>query len=189
MSHLPEILRKYDKDLLAAWDTAQLKAATWRPDLITERELHEQSRQFLRALHAAVQHGDLDDVTTPEWEEVREILADVSRARARQGFSPSETAMFVFSLKQPLFTFLRQELTQAPEMLASETWATTTLLDKLGLYTTEVYQQSREDMIKSQQQELLELREHSARQHELRELFHALHRVSTTVGFALGRGA
>jgi rsbT co-antagonist protein RsbR len=157
VSHLPEILRKYDKDLLAPWDAAQLQAATWRPDLITERELHEQSRQFLRALHTAVQHGDLDDVTTPEWEEVREILADVSRARARQGFSPSETATFVFSLKQPLLTFLRQELAQAPEVLASEIWTTTTLLDKLGLYTTEVYQQNREAMIQSQHQELLEL--------------------------------
>jgi rsbT co-antagonist protein RsbR len=157
VSHLPEILRKYDKDLLAAWDEAQLNATTWRPDLITERELHEQSRQFLRAFHAAVQHGMLDDATTPEWEEVREILADVSRSRARQGFSPSETAMFVFSLKQPLFTVLRQELAQAPEVLASEIWTTTTLLDTLGLYTTEVYQQNRADMIKSQQQELLEL--------------------------------
>jgi rsbT co-antagonist protein RsbR len=157
VSHLPEILRKYDKDLLAAWDAAQLNAATWRPDLITEHELHKQSRQFLRALHAAVQHGDLDDVTTPEWEEVREILADVSRSRARQGFSPSETATFIFSLKQPLFTVLRQELAQAPEVLAGEIWTTTTLLDTLGLYTTEIYQQNREDMIKSQQQELLEL--------------------------------
>jgi rsbT co-antagonist protein RsbR len=65
--------------------------------------------------------------------------------------------MFVFSLKQPLFTVLRQELAQAPEVLASEIWTTTTLLDTLGLYTTEVYQQNRADMIKSQQQELLEL--------------------------------
>jgi rsbT co-antagonist protein RsbR len=157
VSHLTDILRKYDKDLLVAWDEAQRNAATWQPDLITGRELHEQSQQFLRAFQAAVQHGQLDDVTTAEWGPVRELLADVSQTHARQGFSPSETATFVFSLKQPLFTYLRQELAQTPETLANEIWTTTTLLDKLGLYTAEVYLQSRENMIKSQQQELLEL--------------------------------
>jgi rsbT co-antagonist protein RsbR len=157
VSHLPDILRKYDKDLLAAWDEAQRNAATWRPGLIAARELHEQSQQFLHALQEAVQHGQLDDMTTPAWAEVRELLADVSRTRATQGFSPSETATFVFSLKQPLFALLRQEFTQAPETLINEIWTTTTLLDKLGLYTTEVYQQGREATIKSQQQELLEL--------------------------------
>jgi rsbT co-antagonist protein RsbR len=157
VSHLPDILRKYNKDLLAAWNEAQRNAAAWRSDLVTDRELHEQSQQFLRAFQVAVQHGQLDDVTASEWEAVRELLADVSQSRARQGFSPSETATFVFSLKQPLFNLLRQELAQKPEMLASEIWTTTTLLDKLGLYTTEVYQQNRENLIKSQQQELLEL--------------------------------
>jgi rsbT co-antagonist protein RsbR len=84
------------------------------------------------------------------------MLGGVSRSRAMQGFSPSETATFVFSLKQPLFVRLRQEVKDA-EALAEELWAATVLLDKLGLYTTEVYQKSREAVITRQQQELLEL--------------------------------
>jgi rsbT co-antagonist protein RsbR len=84
------------------------------------------------------------------------MLSDVSRSRVAQGFSPSETATFVFSLKQPLFDMLRRELRDAEE-LCRAIWVTTALLDKLGLYTTEAYLQSRESIISRQQQELMEL--------------------------------
>jgi rsbT co-antagonist protein RsbR len=63
----------------------------------------------------------------------------------------------VFSFKQPLFERLRSELANEPEALADEIWKGTMLLDKLGLYTTEVYQKSREQVIARQQQEMLEL--------------------------------
>ena len=74
-----------------------------------------------------------------------------------QGFSPSETATFVFSHKQPLFSRIRRELGKDADALAEETWRATELLDQLGLYTTEVYQKSREEVITRQQQEMLEL--------------------------------
>jgi rsbT co-antagonist protein RsbR len=80
-----------------------------------------------------------------------------SRARALQGFSPSETATFIFSLKQPLFRYIQQEQGRDPLQRAEEIWSMNMLLDKLGLYTTEVYQKSREEIIARQQQELLEL--------------------------------
>ncbi len=72
------------------------------------------------------------------------------------GFSPSETATFVFSLKQPLFARLRAEIRET-DPLVDEMWAASTLLDKLGLHTTEVYQKSREEVILRQQQDMLEL--------------------------------
>jgi rsbT co-antagonist protein RsbR len=65
--------------------------------------------------------------------------------------------MFVFSLKQPLFTRLRDSLRSEPATLADLTWMISTLFDELGLYTTEVFQASREQVIVRQQQELLEL--------------------------------
>jgi rsbT co-antagonist protein RsbR len=94
---------------------------------------------------------------TSEWASVRELLTIISGSHARLGFTPSETATFVFSLKQPLFTRLRQELAQEPLVLADETWTANVLLDNLGLFTTEVYQKNREEVIARQQQELLEL--------------------------------
>ena len=52
---------------------------------------------------------------------------------------------------------LRREIGDNVEGLAREIWAATGLLDKLGLYTTESYVRTREEVIRRQQQELLEL--------------------------------
>jgi rsbT co-antagonist protein RsbR len=91
------------------------------------------------------------------WEPVREQLRELSLERARQGFTPSETATFVLSLKEPLFARLRQEIGMDAIALAEETWAASVLLDRLGLFTTEVHQQGREEIIARQNQEMLEL--------------------------------
>jgi len=95
-------------------------------------------------------------VSGAAWAPVLEFLAVISRSRAIQGFSPAETATFVFSLKKPLFARLRREINDA-QSLADELWATSVLVDKLGLYTTEMHQKTREEVIARQQQELLEL--------------------------------
>jgi len=96
------------------------------------------------------------DVRSSDWSKVRDLLTEISTSRATQGFSPTETATFVFSLKHPLFARLRAEITDA-RALAEEMWRATLLLDDLGLYTTEAYQKSREEVIHRQQRELLEL--------------------------------
>ena len=122
-----------------------------------EAELREQSGQFLSALCETVQQGSLTDMATADWREVRELLASISHSRTQQGFTSAETATFILSFKQPLFTRLHKELEQQPQALAEAIWASTVFLDKLGLYTTEVSQKSREEIIARQQQELLEL--------------------------------
>jgi rsbT co-antagonist protein RsbR len=157
-SRIHEMIAKRESDLLTDWMREQLAATTLRSDLMRESELREQSRQFLNLLvRAASQQTNLNDIDAPVWEETREFLSSISRSRAHQGFSPSETAIFIFSLKQPLFTLLRQELEGDPRKLADEMWVATMLLDKLGLFTTEAYQKGREEVIRRQQQELLEL--------------------------------
>src|SRR6266545_127074 len=157
-SRIPEMIAKYESDLLADWMREQLEATTLRGDLMKESELREQSRQFLNLfVRASSQRTGMSDINAPAWEETREFLSDISHSRARQGFSPAETATFIFSLRQPLFALLRRELERDPKGLADEMWTVTTLLDKLGLYSTEAYQKGREEVIMRQQQELLEL--------------------------------
>jgi len=147
-----------ESQLLSEWIAHQLAATTMRRDLLKDDELQEQSRRFLGALRAVLQNGGAEqDITAPAWGETRALLADIAQTRARQGFSPSETATFVFSLKQPLFERLRGNLARDPAALADAMWKTTTLLDSLGLYTTELYQKGREEMIARQQQEMIEL--------------------------------
>jgi rsbT co-antagonist protein RsbR len=156
-SRIPSILHTYEKELLEEWLREQLASDTWRADLISDSEVRQQSAEFLSALRQAAQSDNLTDIMTPQWSEVRGILTDLSRSRVQQGFAPSETATFIFALKQPVFTRLRQELEQDADTLANEYWAATVLLDQLGLFTIEDYQKSREAILARQQQELLEL--------------------------------
>ena len=154
---LRKIITQSQKDLLAQWVQAQLGATTLRSDLMKESELREQSRELLALLQAATGSGDIAQIDGSDWRSVRDFLARVSRSRAQQGFSPSETATFVLSLKQPLFARLRGELSKDAQALADEIWATTDLLDKLGLFTVETYVKSREELIQRQQREMMEL--------------------------------
>ena len=155
--HLADLLQTCESELLADWLKEQFRAFEARGSRIKEGELREQSREFLTNLRVAAASGNTNNLDRPEWTGVRQILSDLSRSRARQGFTPSETATFVFSLKQPLFEQLRRKLGEHPAELADELWQVNLLLDKLGLYTTEVYQKGREEIILRQQQELLEL--------------------------------
>jgi rsbT co-antagonist protein RsbR len=155
-SKLSELLEKRDAEITSQWLESQ--AAGGRKVSAAEQgETTRQSREFIQALKKAAENNVTGDTTGPEWEPVKEILTGISASRARAGYSPSETASFVFSLKLPLFSILRTEYGKDAQMLADGVWETTILLDKLGLLTTELYQKTREDIIARQQQELLEL--------------------------------
>jgi rsbT co-antagonist protein RsbR len=153
---LPDILKHHEPDLLSEWMQEQ-KGAISRQGQIKDQELRVQCADFLARLRQACSGGNSDDLSGKHWDEVRSLLGEVSRSRGLQGFSPSETATFVFSLKRPLFALLRREHAADADRLARETWAATELLDKLGLFTTEVFQKTREEVIQRQQQEMLEL--------------------------------
>jgi rsbT co-antagonist protein RsbR len=156
-SRIPDLLSRYEAEILAEWLQEQMAAGATRDGRVREPELREQGAEFLSLLCTAAKSGNLADLERPEWSQVREMLAGVSRSRALQGFSPTETAAFVFSLKQPLFSRLRQEGGGDAGTLADETWRATTLVDSLGLYTTEIYVRTRNEVIARQQKELLEL--------------------------------
>jgi len=155
-SKIPELLKNHKSELLATWLQAQQSAGI-RRDLIKEKQLQDECKEFLDLLSLAVQQGNLTDIKTSEWREVREMLASISRIRSQKGFTPTETATFVFSFKQPLFSLLRQQMAEDSATLLEETWLATTLLDRLGLLTTESYQKVREEVIFRQQEELMEL--------------------------------
>ncbi|MGE5402480.1 MAG: STAS domain-containing protein, partial [Ignavibacteriales bacterium] len=130
---------------------------TLRSDLMNENELRQQSGEFLNLFREAAAQGMNYDIYSPIWSRVLEMLGSVSRSRAIQGYSPSETATFIFSLKQPLFNSLTDAVTDDPKVLSREIWNITVIFDKLGLYTVEMYIKSREEIILRQQREMIEL--------------------------------
>ncbi|MFC0399593.1 STAS domain-containing protein [Paraburkholderia rhizosphaerae] len=153
---LVEVLTQQRDTLLSDWLNQHLSIAL-RRGLTTEAEMSDQFRNFLNVFVDTLTNAETFDASRPEWEPVRTFLADMSGLRARQGFTPVETATFVFSLKAPLYARLRHALNDNPAALAETSWAVNLLLDALGLYTTEVFQRSRESIILRQREELLEL--------------------------------
>ncbi|HEX5244033.1 MAG TPA: STAS domain-containing protein [Tepidisphaeraceae bacterium] len=149
------ILKKHEHDLVSEWMKELKKAITSGDGKISDEELAAQAKEFINLIQTAAQHGT--DPHRPEWNAVREFLDGVSRSRALQGFTADETATFIFSFKQPLFARLRSELSGDPAALLEENWVVTELLDKLGMHTVKSFQRSREDVIRRQQEELLEL--------------------------------
>jgi rsbT co-antagonist protein RsbR len=148
------ILRDSEPELLSEWMREQ-SASQKRKDPIQEAEAKRISKEFLAAVVQAVNTSIA--VESIEWGRVRDILTEVSTSRAAHGSTPSETAMFVFSLKQPIFNLLRAHHKSDPAALGDQLWQASSLIDKLGLFTTEAYQKTREGVIQRQQRELLEL--------------------------------
>jgi rsbT co-antagonist protein RsbR len=142
--------------ILPEWLGLQKKSGVLDTGRISEAELKSQSQNFLHLLRDALGQG-ASDVGMSAYDPVKDMLGDLSRSRALQGFSPSETATFVFSLKQPLFNALNRDTSLSAKQSVDLTWSVTLLLDDLGLYTLEIYQKSREEVILRQQREIAEL--------------------------------
>ena len=149
---IPTLIEKHQKPLIDEWMAAQASFGTSG----TSGDV-ETCTRFLTELRRGTAAGEIENLQAPVWNGMRELLGEQSRARALKGFSPSETAGFVFSFKRPLFALLQREVGASAAQLAAELQIATQLIDGLGLYTTELFQKSREEVISRQQQEMLEL--------------------------------
>lgn len=154
-NRIVQILQDSQVQLLADWMKV-LRAQSKSAAAISDPELQAQCQEFISLLSDAVGTGGLVDIERESWQALRAFLGGVSRSRGHQGFSPSETATFVLSFKEPLVQNLRR--TDAdPASMFDDIWTLSKLLDKLALYTTEVHQQAREEVIRRQNEEMLEL--------------------------------
>ncbi|PQP01855.1 anti-anti-sigma factor [Massilia phosphatilytica] len=155
-NRISQLIQDHEADIGAEW-IEQLEALTVRSSVVSKDQLRKHCQQFLTAFAQATRGGELQNIDHRSWDDVRDILSEISSTRARNGSTPSETATFVFSLKQPLFKRLNEGFANDPAALASSSWTISSLLDKMGLYTIEVFQRARDQIIVRQQQELLEL--------------------------------
>jgi rsbT co-antagonist protein RsbR len=155
-ARISELLQTHQAEILGEW-LAQLQAMSARGNVGTREQLRSHTQQFLAAFTNATRAGELDNMEHRSWDEVRDLLAEISSSRAKTGSTPGDTATFIFSFKQPVFARIREGFASDPEGLAEASWAISSMLDKLGLYTIEVFQKTRDLIIVRQQQELLEL--------------------------------
>ena len=155
-SKLPDIVRRHEAEILTDWMRQQQEGTGRRRELISDRDLETQSREFLGLVRDAVKDGlSADVLRAPGVDRVREMLGGISRSRGLQGFSPSETASSSSRSSRP------SSPASAAKWLgrrgSPRIRRTDDLLDRLGLYTTELHQKGREEVILRQQQDVLEL--------------------------------
>lgn len=154
-SELAADIRSKQDAILKDWMNHQLSALTLRRDLLKEQDLREESKRFLEFFVSALE--TTKDSSSSAWKPIKEMLSEISKSRAKLGFSPSETATFIFSMKQPLFGLIQERNERDMKKTTNELWDMTVLIDQLGLYTTEEYYKTREEIILRQQQNMLEL--------------------------------
>lgn len=152
-SQVAEIVRASQAPILEGW--LSMLESTMGDTRVADGELKQQATDLLQLLADGLAFGH--DIRTDEWANTRGFLEEISKARAIQGYSWTETALFVFSLKKPLFAEIRRTLSADPVALADATWEATELVDALGMHTIQTFQRSREAVISRQQEELLEL--------------------------------
>jgi rsbT co-antagonist protein RsbR len=150
-----EILVRREDEVLSEW-LQEMAASTRRGDLMKDAELRAQCARMLRLFRQSIEAGGVR-FQTPHFDDLRHMLSDISRSRSMQGFSPADTAAFVFSLKKPIMMRLREGFQGDVASLSSEFIGINDLIDAAGLFTTEVSQKAREEVIQRQQQEMLEL--------------------------------
>jgi rsbT co-antagonist protein RsbR len=151
------VLSERESEILEAWIENRVNSPDFRETLISGEELSADSQSFLRAFVTAIANSNVEEMRGKEFNSIRRLLLDISEARAAQAFSPSETAFYVFSLKETLIPFLSDEYKDDPQILLDEVNKLSKALDKLGSFIFVSTIKNRERVIRQQQQDMLEL--------------------------------
>ncbi len=151
-----QMLIKKKKQILENWMTLQLEDASLREDLISNEELRIQSEELLTTFLNTISAG-VTDVNSPQFEPIKEKLADISISRARQGFSPRETGAYVLSLKKALVNAIKEESKDDIAKMYKETQLINDLVDSLSIITFETFIKGREEVILRQTSEIAEI--------------------------------
>ncbi|MEU4165250.1 MULTISPECIES: STAS domain-containing protein [Micromonosporaceae] len=149
-SRLSGLLTGHAERIMQRW--TEIIASSLRGRL-SQGELRRQVQELHSSMITASDQG-AGDLDAEQAAELRAVLSELSRGRARQGFSASETAISVFSLKDVLLELMEAE--DSPYTLRDYV-AFSGLIDQMGLFTFESYVRTRESLIADQAEQLLEL--------------------------------
>jgi rsbT co-antagonist protein RsbR len=144
-------------EILNLWIKERLEADEFRDELISKKDLRQQSRQVLDMLPQAIQDSGGEDFDHPAFDELRSYLNEISYQRAVKGYTPLENATYILSLRYVVAPLMAEELEGDAEALLREMNYFTRLLDKMGLVMVENFIRSREEIIRQQRADMLEL--------------------------------
>ena len=151
------ILKGKKGQIIEKWMQNQSANTTLNDDLIGNQELREQSEEFVTSLLDKLNVENLNNADSGDFDEVMEILDTITISRARQGFSPKETGLFVLFLKEAILEILSQEINSNAALLYTESMKVNRLLDNFTIATFESYISGREEVILRQNDEMTEI--------------------------------
>lgn len=153
-----KLMKSKQAEILEAWlAKCRLAAEDKTADTISEPEFRKQTADLLYLVTEAFESDNLEDLEKPEFKKLNTTLKMISSIRAEKGFTPIETASYIFSLKDALFQFLQKAFGDDPATLNKAVLKVNMTVDKMGLITFEAYSNVREAVIQRQSQSLLEL--------------------------------
>jgi rsbT co-antagonist protein RsbR len=152
-----QLLDRHEEQILTEW-LQEAGANSSRTTEAGRRAMRGEADEVLRALREALKAGsDPESFQAAGWTGTRQTLESLSRSRAAQGQSAGDTSAFILALKRPLFGGIQRDLAGHADRQMATAWSVTTLVDRMAQWTVSTYQQTREDIIRRQQQDLLEL--------------------------------
>ncbi|WP_019990677.1 STAS domain-containing protein [Rudanella lutea] len=154
---IAQLLKANKARLLDGWFQKQLASETLRDDLMTNDELRAQSEELVNALTKTINEENISQPDSSDFDEVFEILADITSSRARQGFSPRETGLFIFSLKETILDLLADLAADDAAAVLRESRKISRLLDSFAIITFETFIKSREEVILRQTDEISDI--------------------------------
>ncbi|HLL16886.1 MAG TPA: STAS domain-containing protein [Pyrinomonadaceae bacterium] len=152
-----ELLSARRDEILNIWIKERLESEDFRDELISKHELRQQSQQIVEMLARSLQEADAGDFDDPSFDELRAFLNEISRQRAVKGYTPSENATYILSLRNVVLPILAEDFEGDIVTLVGEMDIFTRLLDRMGLVMVENFIRSREEIIRQQRADMLEL--------------------------------
>jgi len=153
---ITKIFKKKQASILERWMKNQLSNSGLRDDLMSNEDLRIESDELISALIKALNEKSIENVESSEFDYVVEILSGISISRARQGFSPRETGLFIMSLKEALLEVLQEEIKNSAE-LYDTMLKISRLFDSFSVIAFETYIKGREEVILRQTDEITEI--------------------------------
>jgi rsbT co-antagonist protein RsbR len=144
-------------EILNLWIKERLEADEFRDELIPKKDLRQQSRQVLDMLAQAIADSGGADFEDAAFDDLRAYLNELAHNRAVKGYTPMENATYVLALRNVVIPLLAEELENDASALIRESNYFTGLLDKSGLVMVETFIRSREEIIRQQRADMLEL--------------------------------
>ncbi|MDQ3585378.1 MAG: STAS domain-containing protein [Pyrinomonadaceae bacterium] len=155
--YVAELLAERREEILNLWIKERLESDEFRDELISKKLLRQQSQQILEMAANAIRESAGAGFDHAAFDELRQFLNEISYNRAIKGYTLVENATYITALRNVLRPMIVKDLSGDPEALVRELSYMADTVDRMSLVMIENFIRSREEIIRQQRADMLEL--------------------------------